>query len=99
MAGARPGWLPANFSWIDLPIFGEEERPKEPRHDRGIVPGLPGLYFVGLFFLYALSSSLLMGVGRDAKRIVDHIASRTGLSRAQRITKDLSAPTPYGAEV
>lgn len=44
--------------------LGGKEKPKEPRHERGIVPDEPGLYFVGLFFLYALSSSLLTGVGR-----------------------------------
>jgi len=70
------GFYPG-FSWIDLPIFGEEENPKEPDHQRGIVPGQPGLYFVGLFFLYALSSSLVSGVSRDAKRIVEHIASQS----------------------
>ena len=68
--GFHPG-----FSWIDLPIFGEEANPKEPHHQRGIVPGQPGLYFVGLFFLYALSSSLIHGVERDAKRIVEHIVA------------------------
>ncbi len=71
--GFRP-----DFSWIDLPVFGEQENAKEPRHKRGIVADMPGLYFVGLFFLYALSSSLLSGVGRDAKYVVEHIASRTG---------------------
>ena len=65
-----------DFSWIDLPVFGEEEEPKEPLHDRGIVVNEPGLYFVGLFFLYAPSSPLLRGVGRDAKRVVKAIASR-----------------------
>ena len=70
--GFRP-----DFSWIDLPVFGEEEEPKEPLHDRGIVANEPGLYFVGLFFVYALSSSLLRGVGRDAERVVKAIASRT----------------------
>ena len=73
--GFRP-----DFSWIDLPVFGEEEEPKEPKeplHHRGIVANEPGLYFVGLFFLYALSSSLLRGVGRDAERVVKAIASRT----------------------
>jgi hypothetical protein len=30
---------------------------------------------MGLLFLYSLSSALLGGVGRDAKYIVDHIAS------------------------
>ncbi len=66
-----------DFSWIDLPVFGEAEHPKEPLHQRGIVASAPGLYFVGLFFLYALSSSLVSGVGRDAKRIAAQIASRT----------------------
>jgi putative flavoprotein involved in K+ transport len=71
--GFRP-----NFSWIDLPLFDDVEHPKEPLHRRGIVHNVPGLYFVGLFFLYALSSSLLGGVSRDAQYVVDHITSRTG---------------------
>jgi putative flavoprotein involved in K+ transport len=44
--------------------------------DGGIVGSVPGLYFVGLPFLYSLSSALLGGVGRDAKHIAEHIASR-----------------------
>jgi putative flavoprotein involved in K+ transport len=70
--GFRP-----DFSWIDLPIFGEEEEPIEPIHHRGIVAVEPGLYFVGLFFLYAMSSGFLPGVGRDAEHIVKDIASST----------------------
>jgi putative flavoprotein involved in K+ transport len=69
--GFRP-----NFSWIDLPGFGSEAYPVEPQHRRGIVQDMPGLYFVGLFFLYALSSSLLTGVARDAKYVVDRIIMR-----------------------
>jgi putative flavoprotein involved in K+ transport len=68
--GFRP-----DFSWIDLPIFGDEEEPKEPIHRRGIVAGEPGLYFVGLFFLYAMSSGFLPGVGRDAEYVVEDIGS------------------------
>jgi putative flavoprotein involved in K+ transport len=71
--GFRP-----NFSWIDLPVFNRVEYPVEPRHRRGIVYDVPGLYFVGLFFLYALTSSLLGGVGRDAKYVVDHLTAQTG---------------------
>ena len=70
--GFRP-----DFSWIDLPVFGEEDDPIEPIHHRGIVADEPGLYFVGLFFLYAMSSGFLPGVGRDAEHIVKDIASRT----------------------
>jgi putative flavoprotein involved in K+ transport len=69
--GFRP-----DFSWIDLPVFGDEEAPIEPIHRRGIVGGEPGLFFVGLFFLYAMSSGFLPGVGRDAEYIVNEIASR-----------------------
>ena len=65
-----------DFSWIDLPAFGTAERPNEPVHVRGIVPDQPGLYFVGLYFLYAMSSGFLPGVGRDAKHVVEHIAAR-----------------------
>jgi putative flavoprotein involved in K+ transport len=35
----------------------------------------PGLYFVGLLFQYALTSSLVGGVGRDAEHIAKHIVS------------------------
>jgi len=55
------------FPWIDLPIFDAHG---DPRHERGIVPEVPGLYFVGLHFLYALSSATLLGINRDAERIV-----------------------------
>jgi hypothetical protein len=58
--------------WIDLSLPTDNG---VPIHDRGIVESCPGLYFVGLPFLYSLSSALLGGVGRDAKHIVDHIVS------------------------
>jgi putative flavoprotein involved in K+ transport len=70
--GFRP-----DFSWIDLPIFADE---KEPIHHRGIVAREPGLYFVGLFFLYAASSGVLPGVGRDAEHVVKAIASRSAVT-------------------
>jgi putative flavoprotein involved in K+ transport len=65
------GYTP-DFSWIDLPL---STRRGFPIQNRGIVESVPGLYFVGLLFLYSLSSALLGGVGRDAEHIVDHIAS------------------------
>ena len=58
------------FSWIDLPVVGERG---EPVHQRGVVATQPGLYFVGLHFLYAASSAMIHGVGRDAEHIVDTI--------------------------
>jgi putative flavoprotein involved in K+ transport len=69
--GFHPG-----FSWIDLPIFEEEE----PLHERGVVASEPGLYFAGLTFLFAAWSSMIHGVGRDAKFIAHDIAARVGSS-------------------
>lgn len=68
------GFTPG-FSWLELasPVCGADG---EPTHDRGIVPGEPGVYFVGLHFLYAFSSTMIHGVGRDAERIADVVASR-----------------------
>jgi putative flavoprotein involved in K+ transport len=63
----------SGFSWIDLPIFDDDGR---PRHEGGVVPDAPGLYFVGQLFLYAASSVMIHGVGRDAARIVDAIVAR-----------------------
>jgi putative flavoprotein involved in K+ transport len=70
--GFRP-----DYHWIDLSLTTHNGL---PIHDRGIVESCPGLYFIGLLFLYSLSSALVGGVGRDAEHIVDHIVS-TRLSR------------------
>jgi len=61
------------FPWIDLPISEDHGLPV---HDRGVVASVPGLYFVGLHFLYSMTSATLMGIGRDAARVVKAIASR-----------------------
>lgn len=60
------------FDWIDLPVMGE----LGPRHRSGVVEEEPGLYFVGLNFLHAKSSSMVHGVGRDAERIAAIVADR-----------------------
>ena len=65
--GFHPG-----FSWVDLPAFDEKGY---PRHHRG-VSDISGLYFLGLHFLYAMSSGTLIGIGRDAAYIADAIKSR-----------------------
>jgi putative flavoprotein involved in K+ transport len=72
------GYAP-DYDWID---FALPKHNGVPIHDRGIVDSCPGLYFIGLLFLYSLSSALVGGVGRDAEHIVDHIVS-TRLSRGQ----------------
>jgi putative flavoprotein involved in K+ transport len=64
-SGFQPG-----FDWIEFPIF---DATGDPRHDCGAIPEQPGLYFVGLPFQYAMSSGMIHGVGRDAKRVVDAV--------------------------
>ena len=66
--GFHPG-----FSWIDLPVFDADGRPKQ---ERGMALDQPGLYFVGLHFLYAFSSTMIHGVGRDADRVASTIEER-----------------------
>jgi putative flavoprotein involved in K+ transport len=61
-----------DFVWIDVPVFDGDSAPV---HERGVTSE-PGLYFVGLDFLYAFTSENVGGVYRDAKYIARHIASR-----------------------
>jgi len=51
-------------------------------HERGVVVSEPGMYFMGLIFQYAVASDVLPGVGRDAKHIAKHIATREAGRRA-----------------
>lgn len=70
--GFRPGFE----RWIDLPVHGEHE----PRHEGGVVPGHPGLYFLGLHFLRSMASVMIHGVGHDA----EHVARAIERRRARR---------------
>jgi putative flavoprotein involved in K+ transport len=81
--GFHPG-----FSWIDLPVLDEHG---EPKHERGLLPQEPGLSFVGLHFLYSMSSTMIHGVGRDAERIAEAIEQRLMARARQR------QPTPVAA--
>ena len=74
--GFHPG-----FDWIHRPVFDGKG---EPIQMRGVAAGEPGLYFVGLHFLYALSSTMIHGVGRDAERVAGTIAKRRRAVRSER---------------
>jgi len=80
--GYHPG-----FSWIDLPVLETNGR---PRQDRGVVADVPGLYFVGLHFLYAMSSGMIHGVGRDA----DHVAEQIAVRRGEGLVNELQPKAP-----
>ena len=68
--GYRTDW-----SWIDLPAFNDGE----PAHDRGVLADQPGVYLLGLEFLYSLSSEQIQGADRDAKYVVQHLERRAPL--------------------
>jgi len=62
--GSRP-----DHSFLELPVFAADGA---PLHKRGVTPET-GLYFLGLQFQYALASSTLQGLDRDARHIVRHL--------------------------
>jgi putative flavoprotein involved in K+ transport len=59
-----------DYNWIDLPVYDADGA---PAHERGVASE-PGLYFVGLDFMYAATSENVGGVGRDARHVARHIA-------------------------
>ncbi len=63
--GFRP-----DFGWIDVPVFGADGW---PRQYRGVVDASPGLYFLGIPFLYSFTSMLVVGAGRDAAYVVERL--------------------------
>ena len=56
-----------------------------PVHARGVTSA-PGLYFLGLEFLFAAVSATLPGVGRDARYLADQIAARAPRANHPRST-------------
>jgi putative flavoprotein involved in K+ transport len=71
-----------------VPVFGEDGAPK---HESGVAVGEPGLYFVGLPFIYAFSSTMIHGVGRDAERIAQVIEVRTGAAAESAVVGAIEA--------
>lgn len=67
-----------DFGWIKAPVFDDTGYPV---YDRG-VSGHPGLYFVGLNWLWTWGSGRIYSAGDDARFIVDHILAGNGQSRA-----------------
>jgi putative flavoprotein involved in K+ transport len=65
--GFRP-----DYSWLDVPVL---DRKGNIRHDGGVVTEAPGLYLLGLTFLRRRKSSLIDGVGDDARDLSAHLAA------------------------
>ena len=71
--GFRP-----DYSWLDISVL---DLKGNIRHDGGVVTEAPGLYVMGLPFLRRRKSSLIDGVGDDARdlsaHLVSHLAARS----------------------
>ncbi|HMJ12080.1 MAG TPA: MSMEG_0569 family flavin-dependent oxidoreductase, partial [Polyangiaceae bacterium] len=59
----------ADYRWLELPVLDDLGY---PLHERGVTP-VPGLYFIGLPWLYTWGSGRLCGVGRDSEYLTTHI--------------------------
>lgn len=65
--GFRP-----DFSLIEADIFDDRGM---PAHRRGVSP-VPGLYFVGLPWLWTWGSGRFSGIAEDSAHVADHLADR-----------------------
>ena len=77
--GFRP-----DYSWLELPVLDHKGR---IRHDGGVVSDAPGVYLMGMPFLRRRKSSLIDGVGDDARDLSAHLfgylKGRSAAPRAQ----------------
>jgi putative flavoprotein involved in K+ transport len=77
----------SDYSWIMLPILGEDGR---LRHRRGVTE-VPGLYFLGLTWQHTRGSALIGFIKDDAEFIAEKIA------RYPQSTEPAQARTAVGA--
>ncbi|WP_137128665.1 MSMEG_0569 family flavin-dependent oxidoreductase [Rhizobium sp. FY34] len=63
--GFRPGW-----SFVGLPIFDGTGYPVQRRG----VTGIPGVYVLGLPWLWTWGSGRFLSVGKDAEHVVGHLS-------------------------
>jgi len=70
-----------DFTWLEAPVFNGRGH---PAHQRGVT-AQPGLYFLGLPWLYTWGSGRFSGVAKDARFLVDRIsASRAEPAETRR---------------
>ncbi len=65
--GFRP-----DYQWLDVPVFNGRGYPS---HQRGIST-FPGLYFIGLPWLYTWGSGRFSGVAKDSEFVVQQLAAQ-----------------------
>jgi putative flavoprotein involved in K+ transport len=75
-----------DYGWIDLPVFNGRG---QPSHVRGVTP-VPGVYFLGLPWLYTWGSGRFSGVARDAEYVAEQIKARMGMAGSERLLAALN---------
>ncbi len=80
--GFRP-----DYSWLQVPVL---DRKGNIRHEGGVVTEAPGLYLLGLTFLRRRKSSLIDGVGDDARDLSAHLASHVRIMRGESLSDNFS---------
>jgi len=63
-----------DYSWIEIPVFDGKGY---PTHERGVT-NVPGVYFLGLPWLYTWGSGRFSGVAQDAMFLANYIEARHG---------------------
>lgn len=81
--GSRP-----DHRFLEVPVFGDDGR---PRHHRGVT-AVPGLYFLGLEFQFALASGQLQGLDRDARYLLRRLPAATSRARSTSPRAAISPP-------
>ena len=67
----------ADFGFVDVPVFDVRGY---PLHKRGVTP-VPGLYFLGLPWMYTWGSGRFCGIARDAAFLAERILEQRELRR------------------
>ena len=83
-----------DFSLVQFPVFDEDGYPVQKRG----ATEQPGLYFVGLPWLYKQRSGLLSGVGDDAAHVASHIFARASAAGARDRSVDIERQDPAGRD-
>ena len=77
-----------DYSWIEIPVFDGKGY---PTHERGVT-NVPGIYFLGLPWLYTWGSGRFSGVAQDAIFLATYIEARHGAAQTdgERLLNELA---------
>jgi putative flavoprotein involved in K+ transport len=70
----------SDWSWVKLPLLDQRGY---PTHERGVCSRVPGVYVLGLPWLYTWGSGRFGGVALDAEHVAAAVADRARLPAAE----------------